>query len=111
VRDPLVSYPYQAHRLSNRPEFQEMNTVHVRSCLTRQVLLPTIQEPKFLWRDLPEMVNGKTRNQMWQTEPNLVTTQPFWARHRLMTFNLPTELLEHASPVHRVSHSVPIEVR
>jgi hypothetical protein len=48
---------------------------------------------------------------MWQTEPNLVTTQPFWTRHRLMTFNLPTELLEHASPVHRVSHSVPIEVR
>jgi hypothetical protein len=37
---------------------------------------------------------------MLQTEPNLVATEPFWARHRLMTFDLPSELLEHA-----VSHA------
>ncbi len=39
--------PVSSTKAIQQTEFQEMDPAHVQSCLTRQVLLSTIQEPKF----------------------------------------------------------------
>jgi hypothetical protein len=67
---------------------------HVRSCLTRQVQLPTIQEPKFWWQELPKMI--RKQNGADRTEPRCDATllgpaPPYDVRS-------PIELLEHAFP-------------